>query len=85
MHVLGEAVPRDESEAVKVPLTPPGGLAETWTVVRRGYVGLVQSWETGSQGFEGRTLVSAVIRQWQGDTPIVAYEHKLVGPGSRRR
>jgi hypothetical protein len=78
---LGDAVPRDPSEAIEVPLNVPGLTGDAPPAsftVRRGFVGTFASWQFGSGGFDGRRRVSAVIERWDGDTPTVVYRTEVI-------
>jgi hypothetical protein len=79
--MLGEAVPRDDSEAVQVDFNIPaltGDEARVSMAIRRGFVGTIALREYGGTGYEGRTRVSAVFRRWDGDRPIFDYEHERI-------
>jgi hypothetical protein len=79
--MLDEAAPRDESEAVVIELTVPGltgDAANTSMTVRRGFVGVIHMLELPGEGYEGRTLISVVIRGWNGDTPVMRWERQPV-------
>lgn len=77
--VLGEGVPRDESEAVLVTFTIPGLTGDEASMsmtIRRGFVGTIELREFGSGGYEGRIRVSAVFHRWDGDRPTFDYQRE---------
>ncbi len=78
--VLGEAVPRDKSEAVTVEFSIPGDATPVTMTIRRGFVGTVPVQESGSPGYEGRQLTSIDISGWDGDRPRYAVRTEPAGP-----